>query len=114
MINRYQNKYISDRTDNNASTNLAGLPARLDAIQTAQVLGFQEHDIPFLILHGLLRPLGKPMQNSRKYFAKVEILEFTYDLHWLGKATQIVSECWKKKNASRIKCEKSSEVARAV
>jgi hypothetical protein len=91
-----------------------GHPARLDAEQTAQILGFQEHDIPFLIFHGMLEPLGKPVQNSRKYFAKVEILGLAEDPHWLGKATQVVSECWKKKNASRIKIESVAEVAIAV
>jgi hypothetical protein len=107
--------YVYDRHSQGQRINsFIDLPARLDAKQTAQVLGFQDHDITFLIFHGLLRPLGKPMQNSRKYFAKVEILELTYDPHWLGKATQIVSESWKKKNASRIKFEKSSEVALAV
>jgi hypothetical protein len=101
---------MSERPSSNTSKSLIGLPARLDAEQTAQVLGFQGHDIPFLVFHGLLKPLGKPNQNSRKYFAKVEILAFAEDTHWLSKATQIVSECWKKKNASRIKVEHIEEV----
>jgi hypothetical protein len=66
------------------------LPARLNADQTAQVLGFQAHDIPVLIKEGLLRPLGGGPRNSVKYFAAVEIEEFSRDKKWLNAATKAI------------------------
>lgn len=77
------------------------LPARLDAKQTAHVLGFQEHDIPVLVGRNLLEPLGKPAENARKYFARLEIMEKADDVTWLGKATKALSEHWQEKNANR-------------
>lgn len=79
------------------------LPARLDAKQTATVLGFQEHDIPVLVNLGQLEPLGKPMPNARKYFARVQIMDVADDQNWLSKATKLISQHWTKKNASRAK-----------
>jgi len=81
--------------------NSGNLPARIDAELTAHVLGFQEHDIPVLISNELLQPLGKPADNARKYFARVEILERAEDTRWLGKATQTLYQHWQDKNASR-------------
>jgi hypothetical protein len=49
----------------------------------------------------LLKPLGNPMPNSVKYFATVDILEFSKDRAWLGKATNAVSQHWKEKNLER-------------
>ena len=77
------------------------LPARLDAKQSAEVLGFQEHDIPVLVNRGLLEPLGKPADNARKYFALVEILALAEDASWLGKATRTLYQHWQEKNANR-------------
>jgi len=42
------------------------LPARLDAVTTAKLLGFAEHDIQILIGFGRLRPLGGPAPNATK------------------------------------------------
>lgn len=68
---------------------LAGLPARLNAEQTAAVLGFQPHDIPVLVGAGLLQPLGRTAKgkNTVKYFALVDIEERRRDPKWLSKAT---------------------------
>lgn len=77
------------------------LPARLDAEQTAKVLGFQNHDIPVLVSRSLLEPLGRPADNARKYFALVKILECADDPAWLGKATRTLYQHWQDKNASR-------------
>lgn len=77
------------------------LPARMDARQTAELLGFQEHDIPVLVNLGQLVPLGKPMPNARKYFARVQVLEVADDTSWLSKATKLIYQHWKDKNAAR-------------
>src|ERR1700744_1086363 len=87
------------------------LPARLDATQTAKILGFQEHDIPVLVNKSLLEPLGKPVENSRKYFALVNILERAGDASWLGKATRSLAQHWQDKNANRKSNAESSESA---
>ena len=44
--------------------NLATLPARFNKEQTAGYLGFEPDHIPLLIQKGLLKPLGRPVQNS--------------------------------------------------
>lgn len=77
-------------------------PARLDAKQTAQVLGFQEHDIPVLMRAKLLKPLGKPVQNSTKYFATCQIKELAQNPEWLNKATQVIYDYWKDKNLRKV------------
>jgi hypothetical protein len=74
------------------------LPARLDAKLTAQVLGFQEHDIPVLVAAKMLKPLGKPVPNATKYFANCEIEVYAVDAKWLRDATQILYDYWKRKN----------------
>ena len=79
------------------------IPARLDTKQVATILGFQEHDIPVLVNLGQLEPLGKPMPNARKYFARVQIMDVADDQTWLSKATKLISQLWTKKNASRAK-----------
>gem|GEM_PF-887263 len=77
------------------------LPARLDVKQTADILGFQEHDIAPLVKEELLEPLGKPMPNARKYFARVQIMEIADNPAWLSKATKTIYQHWLGKNASR-------------
>ena len=77
------------------------LPARLDVKQTADILGFQEHDIAPLVKEELLEPLGKPMPNARKYFARVQIMEIAENPAWLSKATKTIYQHWLVKNASR-------------
>lgn len=77
------------------------LPARLDVKQTADLLGFQEHDVPVLVAGGMLEPLGKPIPNARKYFARVRILGVAEDPAWLSKATRLIYQHWQGKNSSR-------------
>ena len=79
------------------------IPARLDTQQAAMILGFQEHDIPVLVSDGHLEPLGKPMQNMRKYFARVQIMELAESPSWLAKATKSIYQHWQCKNAGRAK-----------
>ena len=65
------------------------LPARLNAEQTAAVLGFQSHDIPSLVAAGLLTPLGriKKGKNTVKFFSMIEVLDKRSDPKWLSRAT---------------------------
>ncbi len=79
---------------------LAILPARLNSLQAAHVLGFQHHDIRTLVAAGLLRPLGRPAPNSTKYFAAVELEQLRADVKWLARATDAVRDRWRHKNHS--------------
>ena len=45
-----------------------------------------------LVRTGHLKPLGKPAQNSRKWFARVEIERLGFDLAWLDKAVRLAEK----------------------
>jgi hypothetical protein len=81
--------------------NFTTLPARLNGEEAASFLGFKPHDIPVLLKAGLLKPLGKPLPNGDKYFATVVLNELRQDVSWLSKATMVVSQHWKAKNAGK-------------
>ena len=83
-------------------TNQDIIPARLDAKQTADLLGFVEDDVRILTANGLLKPLGKPRPNARKFFARAEILGLSEDYSFLNKATQIVYDYWAGKNQRKM------------
>jgi hypothetical protein len=74
------------------------LPGRLDAAQTAALLGFQPHDIPVLTGLGLLKPLGRPAPNSTRYFAATYIDGLRENTEWLDKATRAIGRHWQEKN----------------
>jgi len=73
------------------------LPARLDAGQVADRLGFQEYEVGILMRLGLLKPLGTPAQNGHKWFATVTIEQNAQDHTWLDKATKAVARHIKSK-----------------
>ncbi|MGA9779787.1 MAG: hypothetical protein WBS33_16110 [Verrucomicrobiia bacterium] len=81
----------------------ASLPTRVNKEMAAKYLGFKGDDITILIARGLLKPLGRPVQNSDKYFAKVKLIELGQDAEWLSRATLAVSQHWKDKNARKSK-----------
>jgi hypothetical protein len=86
-----------------ALLNLRRLPARLNTAHTAACLGFKPHDIPVLVARGFLKPLGRPMPSSDKYFARARILERGEDEEWLSRATAALSQHWQNKNARKSK-----------
>ena len=73
------------------------LPARLDVIETAKLLGFAEHDIQILMASGKLTPLGEPAPNAPKWFAAMEVIRLAADNDWLNRATKEVSKYWRQK-----------------
>jgi hypothetical protein len=81
-----------------ALLNCRRLPGRLNTLEAALLLGFQEHDITLLIAAKLLVPLGKPAPNAPKYFAAVEITERASDAEWLSGATKELAKHWLRKN----------------
>lgn len=54
------------------------------------MFGWPLYFLPALVRAGHLIPLGKPGQNSRKWFATVELEELCRDRAWLDKAIRIV------------------------
>lgn len=77
---------------------LVRLPARLDVHQTAELLGFMDHDIAVLVRMRLLKPLGEPLPNAHKYFSTTEIQLLAQDRQWLDRATKAVARHWQAKN----------------
>ena len=74
------------------------LPARLDARQVAEILGFLPHEISVLLKSGLLKPLGKPAANGHKFFCAAEVAALSENREWLDKATRAVARHWKDRN----------------
>ena len=54
------------------------------------MFGWPLYFFPVLVRAGHLKPLGKPMQNARKWFATCELERFRQDREWLDKAIRIV------------------------
>src|ERR1019366_2248069 len=89
---------ISTLQDKCALLNCRRLPARLNVTETAVLLGCKEHDIAALVAVKLLLPLGKPAQNSPKYFAAIDIVARADDRDWLSEATKALAKYWLRKN----------------
>lgn len=81
--------------------NLVRLPARLNSTETAQVLGFGEHDIAVLAKNKLLKCLGNPAPNAPKYLATREVEKLAADPDWLHKATKAVRNHWQIRNRNQ-------------
>ena len=79
-----------------------GLPARLDVVATAKVLGFADSDIQVLMAASKLIPLGDPAPNAPKWFAAIEVVRLAADKDWLHKATKEVSRHWRDKRERRV------------
>ena len=86
------------------------LPARLDVVTTAKLLGFAESDIQVLMSTGKLTPLGDPAPNAPKWFAAVAIIRLAADHDWLHKATKDVAKFWRNKRERRVNPLQSSYV----
>ena len=67
-------------------------PACLCAEDAARFLGWPPYFLTLLVRAGHLKPLGKPAQNSRKWYATVELSRLGSDPEWLDKAIRIVEK----------------------
>ena len=81
--------------------NMRHLPARMTSEEVAKFFRMAAHDIPVLVAHGLLKPLGEPLQSSVKYFATVVIKDLCENVEWLHEATKVLQGHWVAKNARR-------------
>jgi hypothetical protein len=81
--------------------NMRHLPAIMNPEETAMFLGVSPHDIPILVAHNLLTPLGNPIQSSVKCFAKVVLEELAKNVEWLHQAKATSQGHWAMKNARK-------------
>ncbi len=88
------------------------LPARVGVEQAAKVLGFAEHDVPILVAEKLLKPLGHPVANAPKYFSSAELIAFAVDRVWLDKATEKISQHWRRKRQRKLISEQPTQDGR--
>jgi hypothetical protein len=97
---------MPDMADDLTQTTMAtwaarNLPARLDVVATAKLLGFAEHDIQVLMAAGKLTPFGDPAPNTPKWFAAVEIIGLAMNRDWLHRATKEIARHWRIKRKRR-------------
>ena len=67
-------------------------PACVGMEEAAALFGWPGYYLPFLVKSGHLKPLGRPSQNGRKWFATVELAQHGRDRDWLDKAMRIVGK----------------------
>src|ERR1039457_3894690 len=67
-------------------------PACVSMETAAAIFGWPHYYLPFRGRAGHLKPLGKPAQNARKWFATIEIERMSQDADWLDKAIRIVEK----------------------
>lgn len=68
--------------------------------QTADMFQFRDKDsIGVLVAKRMLRPLGNPPKGAPLWFATVVILKLIENVKWLDKASRVVREYVKEKNA---------------
>ena len=77
------------------------LPACLDAEAAARYLGWPAYFMPLLARAGHLKPLGKPGQNARKWYATVELERVGRDPVWLDRAIRIVDRLVREANGDK-------------
>jgi len=89
---------MAEKLDIYPFLNLRRLPARVDAVQAAILLGVQIHDIPILARGKVITPLGEPAKNSQKFFATCELEKLKNDVERMGKLQRVLQRHWLKKN----------------
>ena len=99
-----------DEWDRIQFLNLSRLPGRLTVQESAWLLGFKAHDIPVLVCHRLLQPMGNPSQNGEKYYSATQLERLSKDFGWLDLATATLIGYWRAKNESRSKPGQASDV----
>jgi hypothetical protein len=84
----------------------------MDAEQAARFFEWPTYFLAFLVRAGHLKPLGRPAQNARKWYATVELERLGQDPVWLDKAVRIVAKRVRDENGKRIEfIEESGKLA---
>ena len=91
MIN-FANSRAPEQSHAGSNGNSPWWPACLCAEDAARFLGWPPYFLTLLVRAGHLKPLGEPAQNSRKWYATVELARLGSDPEWLDKAVRIVEK----------------------
>ena len=81
--------------------NLKDRPGRFSKEEAGWFLGFNAEEITILLAKGLLKPLGHPAHNGRKYFMAKALEDLRRDEKWYSKACDAVVEYWRHKNGRK-------------
>jgi hypothetical protein len=76
-------------------------PGRITAQEAGWALGFSRPDILALEKSGQLKSLGRPANNSDRYYAAQQIEDLRADADWLAKATDAMRRHWRQRNADK-------------
>ena len=76
-------------------------PACVDAEGAARFLGWPPYFMPLLARAGHLKPLGRPAQNARKWYAMADLERVSRDPAWLDKAIRIVDRLVREANGKQ-------------
>lgn len=87
--------------DQAAFLNQRHLPSRLSAKEAGWFLGFSSYDVTVLTSHKLLKPVGRPAQNSTKYYSTATLKRLHGDAKWLDRASTLLNQFWRDKNEGR-------------
>ncbi len=77
------------------------MKGRLLAEEVGYLLSCSPEDVQAITRAGLLKPLGNPPVNGKKYFSTKKLLEAMEDQSWLSRITNTIYRRWQDKNASR-------------
>ena len=78
------------------------LPGRLNAEQTAVLLGISSADIPILMTAKFLVSLGKNIAaNAPKYFSAVMVEQMATTPEQMDRMQTILTKHWREKNGAR-------------
>lgn len=82
---------------------LRRLPGRLNAEQTAMLLGVTPSDMPILVAAKFLVPLGgkRIALNSPKHFASVKVEEMAGSSEMMERMQIVLTSHWRNRNSSR-------------
>lgn len=87
-------------------------PACVDAERAAKFLGRPPYFMPLQARAGHLRPLGKPGQHARKWYAMVGLERLRRDPAWLDEAIRLVDRLAREANG-KLKGKRSEEAPAA-
>jgi len=95
---RLENERFNDFQEMYRFLSLPIKPGLVQAVEAGWMLGFAPHGIRVLMTGGLIKPVGHPTQQSKKFFCIVQLEKLRLDTEWKGKAVDYVRRHWQDKN----------------
>lgn len=72
---------------------------RLDIEEVSALLNFQPYETSVLVRLGILKSLGAPKQNSRRWFAAVDVMAVASDPKTLDRFTRAIARHFAEKSS---------------